>query len=152
MAKKEKDFSFLPLIIITIVLIVLIISGFFAFQKLSKNLNFQGNNQLQNQEQDKNIACSQEAKMCEDGSFISRTGPNCEFTECPTLDNKEKLCLDSGGSVVNIDCYCPGTADFYNTCAIGGCSCTSDPIFKRQIKICDCGGNRCFNDVSCVEK
>src|ERR1035437_3981919 len=25
-----------------------------------------------------------EAKLCPDGSYVSRTGPNCEFTSCPT--------------------------------------------------------------------
>lgn len=28
-------------------------------------------------------ACTQEAKICPDGSAVSRTGPNCEFAACP---------------------------------------------------------------------
>jgi hypothetical protein len=28
-------------------------------------------------------ACTQEAKQCPDGSYVGRTGPNCEFAECP---------------------------------------------------------------------
>lgn len=31
----------------------------------------------------KQIACTQEAKICPDGSSVGRTGPNCEFTLCP---------------------------------------------------------------------
>ena len=31
----------------------------------------------------KPVACTQEAKLCSDGSSVSRTGPNCEFAECP---------------------------------------------------------------------
>jgi len=31
------------------------------------------------------IACTQEAKLCPDGSYVGRTGPNCEFTDCPTV-------------------------------------------------------------------
>jgi hypothetical protein len=27
--------------------------------------------------------CTQEVKECPDGSFVGRTGPNCEFTPCP---------------------------------------------------------------------
>jgi hypothetical protein len=27
--------------------------------------------------------CTQEAKICPDGSSVGRIGPNCEFTECP---------------------------------------------------------------------
>jgi len=28
-------------------------------------------------------ACTMEAKLCPDGSSVGRTGPNCEFAECP---------------------------------------------------------------------
>ncbi len=28
-------------------------------------------------------ACTQEAKQCPDGSYVGRTGPNCEFAPCP---------------------------------------------------------------------
>lgn len=28
-------------------------------------------------------ACTQEAKLCPDGSSVGRTGPNCEFAPCP---------------------------------------------------------------------
>ncbi len=28
-------------------------------------------------------ACTQETRQCPDGSYVSRTGPNCEFAECP---------------------------------------------------------------------
>ncbi len=28
-------------------------------------------------------ACTQEAKVCPDGSAVGRTGPNCEFAACP---------------------------------------------------------------------
>lgn len=27
--------------------------------------------------------CTQEAKLCPDGSYVGRTGPRCEFAECP---------------------------------------------------------------------
>jgi hypothetical protein len=29
-------------------------------------------------------ACTMEAMLCPDGSSVGRTGPNCEFTACPT--------------------------------------------------------------------
>ncbi|MDP3953768.1 MAG: hypothetical protein Q8P99_03035 [bacterium] len=31
------------------------------------------------------IACTQEAKLCPDGSYVGRAGPNCEFTTCPNV-------------------------------------------------------------------
>lgn len=30
------------------------------------------------------IFCTADAKLCPDGSYVSRTGPNCEFAPCPT--------------------------------------------------------------------
>ena len=32
-------------------------------------------------------ACTQEAKICPDGSSVGRTGPNCEFAPCPAVNN-----------------------------------------------------------------
>jgi hypothetical protein len=32
------------------------------------------------------IMCTQEAKLCPDGSAVGRTGPNCEFAACPNAD------------------------------------------------------------------
>jgi hypothetical protein len=29
------------------------------------------------------IACTMDAKLCPDGSYVGRTGPNCEFAVCP---------------------------------------------------------------------
>ncbi len=29
------------------------------------------------------VACTQEAKLCSDGSYVDRTGPKCEFAACP---------------------------------------------------------------------
>lgn len=31
------------------------------------------------------VACTMEAKLCPDGSSVGRSGPNCEFAECPTV-------------------------------------------------------------------
>jgi hypothetical protein len=31
-----------------------------------------------------NTVCTQEAKMCPDGSYVGRVGPRCEFSACPT--------------------------------------------------------------------
>lgn len=34
------------------------------------------------------VACPMEAKLCADGSYVSRTKPNCEFANCP--DSKDE--------------------------------------------------------------
>ena len=35
------------------------------------------------------VFCTQEAKLCPDGSYVGRTGPRCEFTECPDVKLRE---------------------------------------------------------------
>lgn len=34
----------------------------------------------------KPVACTEEAKLCPDGTAVGRTGKNCEFAECPIMD------------------------------------------------------------------
>jgi len=29
------------------------------------------------------VYCTQDAKLCPDGSYVSRMGPSCEFAACP---------------------------------------------------------------------
>ena len=35
------------------------------------------------------IACTQEAKQCPDGSYVGRTEPNCEFAACPEINTSD---------------------------------------------------------------
>lgn len=30
------------------------------------------------------VACTMDAKMCPDGSYVGRVAPNCQFAACPT--------------------------------------------------------------------
>ena len=67
--------------------------------------------------------CTAEAKICPDGSAVGRSGPNCEFEECPELI---KCGIDIGfGCPQNYDCYGPGycyTGDVCLKCESGKCS------------------------------
>lgn len=38
-------------------------------------------------------ACTEDARICPDGSTVGRTGPNCEFAKCPTPTVKEDFYL-----------------------------------------------------------
>ena len=41
------------------------------------------------------IACTQEAKRCSDGSYVSRSGANCEFAQCPEITpTPQPTCLN----------------------------------------------------------
>lgn len=33
------------------------------------------------------VACTQDAKLCPDGSYVSRMPPSCDFTPCPPAEN-----------------------------------------------------------------
>lgn len=41
-------------------------------------------------------ACTADAKVCEDGSSVSRTGPNCEFPACPGEEIADPAAADGG--------------------------------------------------------
>jgi hypothetical protein len=37
------------------------------------------------------VACTMEAKLCSDGSYVGRTEPNCEFASCPSDEGKAEF-------------------------------------------------------------
>jgi hypothetical protein len=66
------------LIKISILLLVAIALGFFIWLSI-ENLSSKS----------KGVACTMEAQLCPDGSSVGRTGPNCEFSTCPTATADE---------------------------------------------------------------
>jgi len=65
------------------VLAALAVGGFLAYQQYYRATSAP-----------KGIACTQEAKQCPDGSYVSRTGPNCEFAACPA-EEKQGSVIDT---------------------------------------------------------
>jgi hypothetical protein len=61
--------------VIIALLIITAVGGYFGYSKLN---------------QQKQVACTMEAKICPDGSSVGRSGPNCEFTVCPEQNNNWK--------------------------------------------------------------
>lgn len=63
-------------------------------KKIDEELNNQGR------------VCTQEAKQCPDGSYVSRTGPNCEFAAClgakGGLQNQAKFCRKDNDCILSI--------------------------------------------------
>ena len=37
------------------------------------------------------VFCTMEAKMCPDGSYVGRSGPKCEFAECPKVEGSVQV-------------------------------------------------------------
>lgn len=48
-------------------------------------------------------ACTEEAKICPDGSAVGRVAPNCDFAPCPSCKCPEGYLQD--GDVCNPRCY-----------------------------------------------
>lgn len=66
--KNNKGVSSISIILIIIGILVL---GGGAYYFLTKKIQEPG-------------GCTLEARICSDGSAVGRSGPNCEFTQCPT--------------------------------------------------------------------
>lgn len=79
-------------------------------------------------------------------STLVFTNPNA----APASAGLEQACLNSGGNIVSVDCYCQGSSDFFNNCMVGACSCPPDPNFKKQVKNCVCGEGKCFDGTKCA--
>ncbi|MFA6135824.1 MAG: hypothetical protein WC705_00440 [Candidatus Paceibacterota bacterium] len=65
-------------IIFPIVALLLLVGAVLIFQSQQKDTD------------NGNIACTEEAKLCPDGSAVGRTGPNCEFAACPLVETSDK--------------------------------------------------------------
>lgn len=52
------------------------------------------------------VSCTQEVRMCADGSYVSRSGPRCEFSTCPTVSPpKENYITSVTNSVISNTVY-----------------------------------------------
>jgi len=71
-----EHYSKYKFILIPIFLLILLIGSFLLWRNLHRT------------SPDKLIFCPQDAKLCSDGSYVGRRGPNCEFTPCPTQNNQ----------------------------------------------------------------
>lgn len=47
------------------------------------------------------IACTEETKICPDGTAVGRTGPKCEFTECSEVKNEKARLIRVVAPIVN---------------------------------------------------
>ncbi|KKW19896.1 MAG: hypothetical protein UY63_C0005G0079 [Parcubacteria group bacterium GW2011_GWA2_51_10] len=60
------------------------------------------------------VACTMEAKQCPDGSFVGRTGPKCEFAECPSAansDTSDSVARGTLSGTITIGPICPVETD-----------------------------------------
>ncbi|KKQ46034.1 MAG: hypothetical protein US63_C0007G0011 [Candidatus Moranbacteria bacterium GW2011_GWC2_37_8] len=74
----------------TVLILAIAIGGIFWAQNekdaVINNQQIVINDEIQKPAEKKEVACTMEVKLCDDGSFVSRTGPNCEFAECSIIN------------------------------------------------------------------
>lgn len=61
------------IILLGVGIFLVVSAGFWFYSEIKNNNN-------------KEIACTQEAKLCPDGSYVGRSGPKCEFAACPSVN------------------------------------------------------------------
>jgi hypothetical protein len=44
--------------------------------------------EYKNPKEQEPVACTMEAKLCPDGSYVGRIPPDCEFEKCPTTKSQ----------------------------------------------------------------
>lgn len=74
----QRGFAILPLLFIIVAVAVAAGIGYAISTQTDLFLSKSENTNI--------VACTQEAKLCPDGSFVGRTGPNCTFADCPTTN------------------------------------------------------------------
>jgi len=80
---SDKKSGLAPIAIILIIAGVLIAGGGIWYGSTRLTTSWQKSKAPTQQ------ACTQEAKLCPDGTAIGRTGPNCEFAACPEIKKDE---------------------------------------------------------------
>ncbi len=75
-------------------------------------------------QQNKPIACTEEAKICPDGSAVGRVPPDCEFAPCPTTVN----CSAYSGEEIQ---HCPSPCVVCPPCIVcSSISCQTEEFCK----------------------
>jgi len=80
---------------IIIIIIIALTAGVFTWKFSQQNSTLDMPAPIQKPKTDK-TACTMEAKLCPDGTYVSRSGPNCEFAACPDIVGiKDKIIITS---------------------------------------------------------
>lgn len=57
-----------------------VMAGNPVMESYPRQCSHKGQNFIENID---SVVCTADAKLCADGSYVGRTGPNCEFASCP---------------------------------------------------------------------
>jgi hypothetical protein len=97
-------------VIILIIVAIFAVAGYFGFRIIKSTVTETPESPFNIPHKGGNgpAACTQEAKQCPDGSYVSRSGPNCEFAACPNSNSNQ-------GTEIDEQIYCQSDSD----CACG---------------------------------
>lgn len=96
---------------------------------------------------DEPVACTMDAKMCPDGSFVGRVAPNCNFAPCPKV--KANGCTQTMIDMPCADIYEPVCATLEVQCITEPC----DPIkqtVNNSCEVCKLNNLVSFTSGACV--
>lgn len=98
------------------------------------------------------VACTQEARLCPDGSTVGRTGPNCEFAQCPDAQLKEDVIYTgnpyyAGWSQEQMQNDCSAKGGRFNECG-SACLDPEEPCIKMCAYRCEFSGSDISIDTS----
>lgn len=85
------------------------------------------------------VACTDEAKQCPDGSYVGRSGPNCEFAACPDTSSGQVCDANTGPCPDGESCYVLPNASkaicTSNPCAscAAGLQCTIQESYPARV-------------------
>lgn len=82
----QRGFSVIYFVLIVLLLILVLGGGYFLYSKNFNNpspSSQPGASTPIKDQQDDAVFCTQDAKQCPNGSYVSRSGPKCEFAPCP---------------------------------------------------------------------
>lgn len=98
------------------------------------------------------VACTMDAKMCPDGSFVGRTGPDCAFAECPTATGSQTQYCAAGPDSIDActDIYAPVCGLVEVQCITTPC----DPVpqtFSNTCQACAQSNLISYTEGACAE-
>lgn len=113
------------------------------------------------------VACTLEAKICPDGSYVGRIAPSCEFAPCPSVECSCPEGYVPDGETCTPECYysipkclkpslsCNATCQYIDDCVPAECCHPSSCINRAYKGVCnlactescegplDCGAGSC---------
>ncbi|MBI4092305.1 MAG: hypothetical protein HY420_00075 [Candidatus Kerfeldbacteria bacterium] len=91
----RRGFAVIPLLIIVAALTAVIGLGLIVFNPGQKAPPLNGS--------ENTVACTQDAKLCPDGSYVGRVAPNCEFAACPEPVGNQNVSTAANNATVSVN-------------------------------------------------